>query len=86
LCWSDADVIAKRESVLNETLLYNIRRFRESDEYICGMLLREQERRTGRIVKAAIRGVDRLGKTDIAMQVEVESVSTPPQQPSLPLS
>jgi len=72
LCWSDSDVPAKRKSLLNEVLVYNIRRFRERDDYICGMLLRELGQRTSRIVNAAICGVDPLGKADIAMQVEVE--------------
>ena len=72
LCWSDSDVPAKRKSLLNEVLVYNIRRFRERDDYICGMLLRELGQRTSRIVSAAICGVDPLGKADIAMQVEVE--------------
>ena len=72
LYWSDADLLGKHKSLLNETLVYNIRRFREHDDHMCGVLLHELGQRTTRIVKAAIRGLDRLGKADIAMQVEVE--------------
>ena len=32
LCCSDSDLPAKRKSLLNEVLVYNIRRFRERDD------------------------------------------------------
>src|SRR5438876_11708036 len=57
LCWSESDVLGKRKSLLNEALVYNIRRFRDRDDDVCGRLLRELDQRTSRIVKAAIRGL-----------------------------
>ena len=72
LHWSDADLLGKHKSLLNETLVYHVRRFRERDEHLCGVLLHELAQRTTRTVKAAMHGIDRLGKIDIAMQVEVE--------------
>jgi hypothetical protein len=72
LSWSEPDVLGKRKSLSNEALVYNIRRFRGSDDAVCGLLLRQLAQRTMRIVKAAICGLDRLGKEDIAMQVEME--------------
>ena len=72
LHWSGADLLGKHKSLLNETLVYHVRRFRERDEHLCGVLLHELAQRTTRTVKAAMHGIDPLGKADIAMQVEVE--------------
>jgi hypothetical protein len=72
LNWADSDLLEKLKSLFNETLVYHVRRFRESDEYLCGVLLHELAQRTTRTVKAALHGLDRLCKADIAMQVEVE--------------
>jgi len=72
LCWTIAILLARYTSLLNETLVFNIRRFRGHDEHICGLLLQELAQRVTRIVKAAIRGRDPLAKADIAMQVEIE--------------
>jgi hypothetical protein len=72
LSWPDLDLPAKHKSLLNETLVYQVRRFRDRDEHLCGILLRELAKRAIRIVNTVIRGVDRLGKADIAMQVEME--------------
>ena len=72
LCWTIAILLARYRSLLNEALVFNIRRFRGHDEHICGLLLQELAQRVIRIVKAAIRGRDPLAKADIAMQVEME--------------
>jgi len=72
LCWTVALLLARYTSLLNEALVFNIRRFRGHDEHICGLLLQELAQRVTRIVKAAIRGRDPLAKADIAMQVEME--------------
>ena len=60
LDWSDSDLLKKQKSLLNETLVYHIRRFCGGDDQMCGVLLQELGRRTTRLVKAAIGGLDRL--------------------------
>jgi hypothetical protein len=72
LCWTIAILLARYTSLLNEALVFNIRRFRGQDEHICGLLLEELAKRVTRIVKATIRGRDPLAKADIAMQIEME--------------
>src|SRR5204862_5957493 len=38
LCWTVALLLARYTSLLNEALVFNIRRFRGHDEHICGLL------------------------------------------------
>ena len=42
LCWTVALLLAGYTSLLNEALVFNIRRFRGHDEHICGLLLQER--------------------------------------------
>ena len=85
LHWSGADLLGKHKSLLNETLVYHVRRFRERDEHLCGVLLHELAQRTTRTVKAAMHGIDRLAKADIAMQVEMEVLQQHFKIPIVPL-
>ena len=72
LYWAEEGMLRNYKTLFNEALFFNIRRFRGRNEHVCGVLMLELAQRVTRIAKSALRGLDRLGKADIAMQVELE--------------